>query len=85
MVHLLGIGGLEFSVGRLAGCRCPFTESTLTALALRIEKCKLMETRENPTAPKTHNEIHCSLATATTSRRRATKHVPRVSPYSPLP
>ena len=50
MVHLLGIGGLEFSVGRLAGCRCPFTESTLTALALRIEKCKLMESSETKLA-----------------------------------
>ena len=30
-----------------------------------------------------HHEIHSSPATATTSRRRATKHVPRVSPYSP--
>ena len=37
---------------------------------------------KNPAAPKTHHEIHSSLATATTSRRRATKHVPRVSPYS---
>ena len=33
--------------------------------------------------PKTHHEVHSSPATATTSRRRATKHVPRVSPYSP--
>ena len=32
--------------------------------------------------PKTHHEIYSSPATATTSRRRATKHVPRVSPYS---
>ena len=36
-----------------------------------------------PAAPKTHHEIHSSPATATTSRRLATKHVPRVSPYSP--
>ena len=34
MVHLVGIGGHEFPVGRLAGCRSPFTESTLTALDL---------------------------------------------------
>ena len=34
MVHLVGIGGREFSVGRLTGCRSPFTESTLTALDL---------------------------------------------------
>ena len=73
MVHLVGIG--EFTVGRLPGCRCPFTESTLTALDLRIKM--------NAAAPKTHHEIHSSPVTATTSRRRATKHVPRVSPYSP--
>ena len=34
-------------------------------------------------APKTHHEIYISAATASTSRRRAIKHVPRVSPYSP--
>ena len=34
-------------------------------------------------APETHHEIHSSPATATTSRCLATKHVPRVSPYSP--
>ena len=33
--------------------------------------------------PKTHHEIQRSLATAPTSRLRATKRVPRVSPYSP--
>ena len=33
--------------------------------------------------PKKHHEIHSSPATATTARRRATKHVPRISPYSP--
>ena len=32
---------------------------------------------------QTHHDIHSSPATATTSRRRATKHVSRVSPYSP--
>ena len=36
MAHLVGIGGRDFSVGRLAGRHCPFTESTLTALDLRI-------------------------------------------------
>ena len=34
-------------------------------------------------APKTHHEIHSSPATATNSRRRAMKHVPRVSLHSP--
>ena len=33
--------------------------------------------------PKTHHEIHNNPATATTSKRRTTKHLPRVSPYSP--
>ena len=40
------------------------------------------KTRKNPVAPKTHLEIHRNPATATTSRRRATKHIPCVSPYS---
>ena len=38
-----GIDGREFSVGGLPGCRSPLTESTRTALGLRILKCKLME------------------------------------------
>ena len=40
---MVGIGGREFSVGKLAGCRNPLTESTLTVLILRICKCKHME------------------------------------------
>ena len=32
--------------------------------------------------PQTHHEIQSSQATAIPSRQRATKHVPRVSPYS---
>ena len=50
---------------------------------IRWKKKYEKKTRKNPTPPKTHNEIHSSPASATTSRRRATKHVPRVSPYSP--
>ena len=38
--------------------------------------------KRNRAAPKTHHEIRSSPATATTSTRRATKHIPRVSPYS---
>ena len=38
--------------------------------------------KRNPTTPKTHHEIRSIPAAATTSRRRATKHVPRVTPYS---
>ena len=38
--------------------------------------------RQNSTQPITHNEIHSRPATATNSRLRAAKHVPRGSPYS---
>ena len=51
---------------------------------LRSKKKKVKKKR-NPAAPKTHHEIQSSPATATTSERRATKHVLRVSPYSPAP
>ena len=34
MVDQVGIGGREFSVGRLADCRSVFTELALTALIL---------------------------------------------------
>ena len=36
-----------------------------------------------PSPLKKHHEIHGSPAIAITSRRRATKHAPHVSPYSP--
>ena len=35
-----------------------------------------------PAPPQAHHKIQSSPATATTMRRLATKHVPRVSPYS---
>ena len=41
------------------------------------------KTQKNPAAPKTHHEIHSSPANKTTSKRHATKQVPRVSPYLP--
>ena len=47
MVYLMGIGGREFSVGRLASCRCSFTKLTLIALELQIRKCKPMENTES--------------------------------------
>ena len=50
------------------------------AVCVRRQKTKKTE---NPAAPKTHHEIHSSPATATISRRRAAKHIPRVSPYLP--
>ena len=48
----------------------------------RGKKRKKRKNAKKSAAPKTHHEIHSSPATATTSRRRATKHVLRVSPYS---
>ena len=58
--------------------RGPHTCSRPCAFEEKNEK----KTR-NPAAPKAHHEIHSSQATVTTSVRRATKHAPRVSPYSP--
>ena len=46
-------------------------------------KTKPNKKTRNRAVPKTHHEIDSSPATATTSRRHAAKHVPRVSPYSP--
>ena len=93
MVHLAGIGGHEFSVGRFADRGSPFTESKLTALGLsqtallytcvhEFENANSRKPQKNIRRTQTHHEIHSCPATATTSRRRATKRVPRVSPYS---
>ena len=91
MVHLVGIGGRELSVGRLTCCRSRFTESTLISLGLSqpavVYTCtnlKMENTRKtrNAAAPKTHHETYSNSATATTPKRLAIKHVPRVSPYS---
>ena len=46
------------------------------------KKTKRKKNRKISAPPKTHNEIHSRPATATNSRRRAAKHVARVSPYS---
>ena len=48
------------------------------------KKKKRKKNKKKSAPPKTHHKIHGSPATATTSRRRATKHVPRVIPYSPV-
>ena len=86
MVDLVGIGGREFSVGRMAGCRSRFNESTLTALGLSQPevvytnwKMQINHGKHkiNAAATKTHHEIHSNPATATTSRRRATKRPTR--------
>ena len=55
----------------------------LAAGRVRSKKKKRKNETRNPAALKTRHEIHSSPVTATTSRRRATKHVPRVSPYLP--
>ena len=59
----------------------------LILAAGRVRSKKKKKSKKKPpkksAAPKTHHEIYSSPATATNSRRRATKHVPRVSPYSP--
>ena len=52
----------------------------LAAGRVRSKKEK-KRTRKDPPHQK-DSEIHSSPATATTSRRLATKHVPRASPYS---
>ena len=61
MVHQEGIGGHEFSVGRLAGCRIPFIESTLTALGL-----------SQPTVVYT-----CTNQKMQTTKSRRTQNTPR--------
>ena len=52
--------------------------------AFKEKKNRKTHTHTHKSAPpKTHHEVHNSPATATTSRRRSTKHVPRDRPYSP--
>ena len=46
-------------------------------------KNKIGKNTKKSAPPKAHHESHSILATATNSRRRAAKHVPRVCPRSP--
>ena len=83
----MGIGGREFAVGRLAGCRILFAESTPAALRLGLRMKLKMQTlgrhgkKNRPTQNTPRNSQpfgdRDQLGTA-----RA-KHVPRVSPHSP--
>ena len=68
-VHLVETGGHEFSVDRLAGCRSPFTESTLTALGVsqpavectfvhEFENANSWKTRKNPPHRNTPRNPH---------------------------
>ena len=53
------------------------------AECVRRKKQKSEKKNTKKSAPsKTHHEIHSRPATATNSRRRTAKHVPRVSPQS---
>ena len=52
----------------------------------RVRSKKKIEKNKNKlksTPPKTHHDIRSSPTTATISRRSATRHIPRVSPYTP--
>ena len=51
------------------------------AVSVRRKKKSKKNTKKSSPS-KTHHEIHSNPATATTSRRCATKHVPRVCLYS---
>ena len=61
--------------------RWPHTCSRLCEFEEKKNRKKNTEKKSAP--PKTHHEIHSSPATASNSIRHTTKHVPRVSPYSP--
>ena len=52
------------------------------AVCVRRKKKSGEKSTKKFAPPKTHHESHSSPATATNSRQRATKHVPRGSPYS---
>ena len=53
------------------------------AVCVRRKKKSKKQNKIKFAPPKTHYEILSNRATATTPRRRAKNHVPRVSPYSP--
>ena len=57
----------------------------LAAGRMRSKKKKRSKKQKHEilTHPNTHPEIHINPATATTSRRHATKYVQRVRPYAP--
>ena len=55
----------------------------LQAVCVRRKRIEKSKNKKTSTPPKAHHDIHSSQATATTSRRRATRHIPRVSPYTP--
>ena len=50
--------------------------------AVCVRRKKKEKNTKKSAPPKTHHETKISTAAATTSRQRATKRAPRVSPYS---
>ena len=52
------------------------------AVCVRRKKKRKKKHGKKSAPPKTHHKIHSSPATASNARRHATKHVPRVRPYS---
>ena len=54
----------------------------LAAGRVRSKKKNRKKNAKKSSPPKTHHNIHSGPAIATTSRQRATKYVPRFSPYS---
>ena len=58
-------------------------EASFLQQAVCVRRKSRKTKHEIPPHPKKYHEIHSSPATATTSGRRATKHIPRDSPYSP--
>ena len=71
------IGWLSDHLRRLhAGC-------SETGSTNEFENANSWKARKKFSPTQTHHEIHSRPATATNSRRRAAKHVPRVSPCSP--
>ena len=76
------MGPLQYPTSREVNeARWPHTCSR--PCAFEEKKIGKKNTEKKSAPPKTHHEIHSNPTTATTSRRRATKHVPRVSPYTP--
>ena len=77
-LHSLGLASLLREINE---ARQPHTCSR--PCAFDEKKTKKNGQKRNPAAPKTHNEIHSSSATAATSGRHGMKHAPSVNSHSP--
>ena len=74
---------LTYTSREVNEARWSHTCSRPCAFGKNEKKNEKKKTRKN-LPHSTHHEIHSTPATATTSRRRAMKHVPRVRPHSPI-